>query len=616
MALQANALGYSGGRHSDAGFNPSPAASRPLRRGGLMVLAVLLLTLAYEPFGQWYLAWVAMVPWLLAMREVASVRAAFAWGWMSGLVFFGVNLWWLWTATIPGMVALCLYFALYWGLAAALLRGLGLTGVGGALGRKRTGDSADGVIFAWRLSLSLVLVPAVWISTEWLRAYVISGFPWMLLGHSQSPVPVLCQVADATGVFGISACIMLVNGLIAMAMNPAYRRRPLMAPAALTAMCCGLLVGYGAFRLWETTPIPGPRVMVVQSNHPQLRGGARTVSRDVAMAFHAETTSTALAAAPADLVVWSEAVMPPLNAEARGELSGTDGGRSMQRTHEQIVEIVANSGNALVTGAYWVGGWKREGGSVFATDIRNSVYLYAPGRPEADARYDKTELVLFSEKVPFQNGPRFAHRIMLWLSPPVASQPLTPGDAEHITVFTIRASSPPVSAATRPQAGVTRRADPASPPAEFRFVTPICLENIFPRFISRMIGSDGGEGKRADFIVNISNDGWFSPMERRQHLQQVVFRCIENRVPQARACNTGISGFIDSCGRVFKTLPAGTDGTAVAVMPLDDRTTLYARHGDWFACVCLLGVASAIAARALFWLRARSARRNASNRPH
>src|SRR5699024_751841 len=119
---------------------------------------------------------------------------------------------------------------------------------------------------------------------------------------------------------------------------------------------------------------------------------------------------------------------------------------------------------------------------------------------------------------------------------------------------------------------------------ESRFVAPICFDDIDSALIRKMFrgppagASDGGgSGKRADFIDNLTNDGWFRWSEQPQHLQHALFRSIENRAPTARAVNTGVSGFIDSCGRVGKTVPVGTIGTATQQLVLDRRVTFYTR---------------------------------------
>jgi apolipoprotein N-acyltransferase len=101
--------------------------------------------------------------------------------------------------------------------------------------------------------------------------------------------------------------------------------------------------------------------------------------------------------------------------------------------------------------------------------------------------------------------------------------------------------------------------------------------------------------KRADFIVNLTNDGWFWEQEHWQHLQAIVFRAIENRVPIARASNTGVSGFIDSLGRVKAALLPGTEGALSQTLVLDRRSTFYTRFGDLFAGFCTLATVAVVA---------------------
>src|SRR5205823_5679251 len=87
---------------------PPPRGMRWQGRVGLIVLSVLLLSLSFAPFSQFYLAWVGLVPFLLMLRSTRSQRAAFFWGWLAGIIFFAANMWWLAYVTGPGMVALML----------------------------------------------------------------------------------------------------------------------------------------------------------------------------------------------------------------------------------------------------------------------------------------------------------------------------------------------------------------------------------------------------------------------------------------------------------------------------------------------------------------------------
>src|SRR5215217_4725046 len=105
---------------------PEPLGDRWYAKVGLLLLGVALLSLSFAPFGQFYLAWVGLVPWLLVLRRVKSRRAAFLWSWLGGILYFTANMWWLAYVTGPGMVALMFLLGLYWGVAALVIRGAGL----------------------------------------------------------------------------------------------------------------------------------------------------------------------------------------------------------------------------------------------------------------------------------------------------------------------------------------------------------------------------------------------------------------------------------------------------------------------------------------------------------
>src|SRR5438105_2326185 len=93
---------------------PLPWAGRWYGKVILVLLAVTLLSLAFAPFKQFYLAWVGLVPWLVMLRHCRSPGRAFAWSWVAGVAFFAANLWWIACVTIPGMVALMAFLGLYW----------------------------------------------------------------------------------------------------------------------------------------------------------------------------------------------------------------------------------------------------------------------------------------------------------------------------------------------------------------------------------------------------------------------------------------------------------------------------------------------------------------------
>jgi apolipoprotein N-acyltransferase len=110
----------------------------------------------------------------------------------------------------------------------------------------------------------------------------------------------------------------------------------------------------------------------------------------------------------------------------------------------------------------------------------------------------------------------------------------------------------------------------------------ICYEAIFPK-LSRDLANGG-----ANLLVNITNDAWFGRSSApHQHLSMAVLRAVENRIPIARCANTGISAFIDTRGRILQKTGLYEDETLVSTLRLGKGTTIYTRHGDWFAWSCV-----------------------------
>jgi apolipoprotein N-acyltransferase len=532
---------------------------RPLARIALVILSAVLLALAFAPYGQFYLAWIGLVPWLILVSSAHSQPAAFGWGWLGGTLYFILSFVYLLANTVPGAVALAMFLALYWGTAALVIRGAGLLGVDHAV--KSQPPRALAII------LRALGVGVIWVGTEWLWETVLTGMPWGFLGHSQSPLLVMCQVADITGVHGISFLVVLVNALVAQAvLMPRQWRRMIPACAALT-MLLAAVSSYGAFRLSQAAQYPGPSVLVVQPNDYNFRDKSAENKQREYLDFHLRQTRQALANSHADLIVWSETTMPALNQEARDELAHYSAGPFLAMVHGALITLTQHYDAALLAGGYYVGGWKSVKGRRTGTDIRNSAYYYTrQGRQVA--RYDKVHLVPFGEYTPFKYSIPWLYRVFWWFGPNADDYVLARGSDETPVTFRLSFGQ-----------------------SSCRFVAPICFDGSDAALIAAMFRRGAGEsaasGKRADFIVSISNEGWFRLNEHAQHLQAEMFRCIENRAPMARCVNTGISGFLDSCGRVEATIPVNQEGAAIGRLQLDRRFTLYTRLGDWFSWVCL-----------------------------
>ena len=529
-----------------------PAAYPWYITAGLLACAVLLLTLAFAPVKQFYLAWVGLAPLLVAMHGPRGMWRTFLWAWAGGTVFFAVNMWWLQLVTLPGAIALMVYLGVYWALAAMIVRGCGLM------------DRPPIVAVAY--------VAAAWCGLEFLRGNLFTGLPWLYLGHTQSPFLAGVQIADALGVYGVSFWVAMVNAAVAMAVLRGVRTAaPAMAAAAVVLV---LATVYGLWRLSQETTAPGPRVLVVQCNYPQSTSGDKGASYSEMLTFHLEATRRHLESDPGvDLVVWSETILAPLNDEAR-QVMRDSGATFLDETHNRVADLARGYNVNILVGATYAADWrpvtdpKTGQRERVPMDRRNSAHLFRRDGTMDGRRYDMIHLVPFGEYMPFKRSIPWLHRAFMLFNPYPYDYTLTAGDENAMTVFEI--------------------ADRAGK-RTWRFVVPICFEDIDSRLLARMMRQTD-QGKAVDFIVNITNDGWFRANQNPQHLQVAVFRSIENRAPTARSVNTGISGFVDSAGRIDRrTLVArGTQGASAATLGLDVRRALFTRVGDLFGGLCVL----------------------------
>jgi apolipoprotein N-acyltransferase len=262
--------------------------------------------------------------------------------------------------------------------------------------------------------------------------------------------------------------------------------------------------------------------------------------------------------------------MPALNDEAR-RLKGSNAGHAV----EAIAALAREYRTAFLVGGLYLGDWQPRGEYVVSMDRRNSAYLIDSAGRLAPNRYDKIHLVPFGEYIPFKHSIPWLYRLFIHFGPNYYEEyVLTPGG--ELTCFDL--------------------------PQGVRFVVPICFEDLVPNLVAAMIRDPGG-GKRADLIVNITNDGWFRGSQMSQHFQAAVFRSIEHRVPTARSVNTGISGFIDSAGRASGRIPAGTEGTSMARLLLDRRVTPFTRLGDVFGLTCAGSTLAVVCWMMLGWLK-------------
>jgi apolipoprotein N-acyltransferase len=489
------------------------------------LLSGILLTAAFPKIGLPWLAWGALVPLLLAIRD-KSPRQSFRIGLFSGGAHYLTLIYWLadtmrtfgqlpWHVCLPVLFLFALYLTLYIAGFSALISRLSRTPIRFAL-----------------------IVPVVWVAFEYLRATLLSGFPWEMLGYSQYPSLRMIQISDIFGVYGVSFLVAFGNTCVflcwqwAFSGSPGKHRVKGSRIAGVISVFSLLLIAvliYGERRLAEVdrymAAAPSPHIAVIQGNISQ------SVKWDPAFCLSTTEKYAALSKSTSPdnpaLIIWPETATPFYFLNEN-------------RYTPMLLETIRNVGTDFVIGspAFEQKGTKES--------YRNRAYLLT-AEGNVAGHYDKARLVPFGEFVPFKQWLPFIGKIVAEV-----------GDFE-----------------AGPEGETLRWGN-------YRLGMQICYEMIFPH-LSRKATLNG-----ADCIVNITNDAWYGTSSAPYQLfSMAIFRAVENRRTVIRAANTGISGFVDPGGRILGSTALFADAAMTRKVPLLQELSVYTRYGDLFAWICL-----------------------------
>lgn len=456
------------------------------------VLSALLLWMGFFPVNLPWLGYVAFAPWLVSLSGQTGKQRLFSSG-LLGIVFFGIALNWMRVADIR-MIATWVMLGT-WSALFYLICGWVL-----------------GLIWDRHRGLGMTLIfPLVLVPTEWMRAHALEGFPWYFLGHIQHDTLALLQLAELGGAFLVSFLVALVNGLLAdfylfyrsRAGNPERSPLALGWKTGIVVIAFAMGWAYGASRLRPTEFHEGTQVAVLQANHPQ---GLRNSSslEEVRDDYNLMQKSLFRPGNRPLLVIWPETSYP-----AMVDITGLD---------EKVwkPDPAGARGASQLLGASTVIEPKGLPSKQF-----NSAVLFDPKGFPVD-HYDKMHRVPFGEYVPLKEWIPF----MNVLAPYDHDYSIARG--EKLTRFPLPYSPTPLT-----------------------FGAAICYESGDAHNFRDLAGADGKPP--VDFFVNQSNDGWFHGTEEHEHHMLLLrFRAVETRRPVIRAVNMGISGWIDSYGRVLR----------------------------------------------------------------
>jgi len=545
------------GKHPTSSYLSRFGISSVLAHVALCVGTAVLLTLAFPRPGWSFMAYFALVPvGVLVMRTTSLRRLA----WTSYLVFVA---WWtlrlLWLKDVSPWAPV--------GTAVVMGGYFSLALVGLAAVQRR-----------FRGAMTAVL-PVFWCAQEALRGrFPWGGFGWFNLSASQAnwrvgqPAGLLVQNADLFGELTVSFLVAMTSGLIVdLIARPLSKRtergrlkpRRTIVVASLVwgAMMIAALL-YGRHRIEQTAELwqPGPTVSVIQTNVPQdNKVGSTPEQRAQRIEELFRLSEEAVRDNPdTSLIIWPETMVPyPVNPEWVGEqrIYVNDESVELDQRIQQFaaqwnVSLLIGSSSAIV-----------EPGSGNVRE-RNSAFLYLPGGRFASA-YSKRYLVPFGEFVP---GPSWLKSIFLKFTPH------DPNTGEALDYSIQRGES----AVVFPVPAL------AAEGGELSVVTPICYEDAVGPYCMGLVYTPAGQ-KRAEALINLTNDAWYAgTVQGYQHLQIATLRSIETRTPTARSVNTGVSGFIDSLGRVEKLVEINgkhqqVAGHASRRLLIDPRVSPYSR---------------------------------------
>ena len=509
----------------------------------------VLLAAAFPPLDAWPLAFVALLPLLLACRAARPRRAA-GLGFLAGAVFHLLLLNWLVIVMtrygglpVPAGIGFLGLLVAYLAAYVALFAGL----VAAASAR-------------WGGTPALLLAPFLWAGLEAVRGVLLTGFPWGTIGYTQHRNLPLLQAAALGGVHLVSILVVAVPAGIALLAGGRATGAARAAGAGLlaTVAIAALLGARATPPAADPPPGEGIEVAAIQANVPQDRKWRR--SEEEAIVGDLLAMSGRAADSGATLVVWPES-SSPLSFRRPVEAARPDGGvdhRVEPRADylERVAALARERRLTLIAGSvdyrFADGAWR----------ATNSAFVVGPDGALGPA-YDKMHLVPFGEYVPLGRVLFFVDRMV----------------EGAIADF------------------IAGRSDAPLPTPQGAAGTFICYEAVFPGLVRRIAGD-------ADFLVNLTNDAWFGRSgAAAQHLAMASVRAVENRKWLLRAANTGISAVVDPAGRVRATLPLDTQGVLRGRLAASRQRSPFARTGDVAGNACAILAAFVTAALRAAFLR-------------
>ena len=332
-----------------------------MRHRLLALFAGLPFPLAFAPYDLWPLLFLIVAAGFWCQQQAGVGKEAFLRGWLYGLGMFGFGVSWvhvsmhdygfmpLWMA-IPFTAIFAAFLALFYGLTFSL---------------------------SWRLGRSALVFTGIWLLLDWLRGWLLTGFPWLYAGYGLIDTP-LASLAPLGGVWLLTLATVLLSATLIQLRQPGTLR---WVAAGLSVL---VLIAATAGHFLTFTHANGPeqKVALVQGNIPQDLKWQISMRDETRRIYHELTREI-----PADtLVLWPESAM-------------TEFYQTITDFIEDEGKQLADRNGALITGIPW------RSVSDAGITYRNSIAAIPLRDNEngSERVYHKQKLVPFGEYVPMQS---------------------------------------------------------------------------------------------------------------------------------------------------------------------------------------------------------------------
>jgi apolipoprotein N-acyltransferase len=557
---------------------------------GLMVAGL------FPPFSFSILAWICMIPLLIALWSIDGKHRAkkgFLIGYLAGAISFGIQVSWLSTVSWLGPIVLAGYLAIYWGIFGAFAASLG-----------NPWHQKNGITETPARSLFNAFThAAIFAGLEVARGWMLTGFGWNGLGVAFHETLAISQVADLLGVAGLSLMLVFFQAVIVQC-----ARRLVRAAATgirlprwdftVSALIVGLLLSYGIVRisLESNKESVALKALLVQINIPHEGASVLWSGQQVHMAYEEETLEALEKITDQDEKNLQEAIQKSAEGEIElntpdwvlwpetalnGRLLSTDDGLYYQWRDnlDTIARVRETGGNfKLIYGAVEMEAEVQDGEPYQKENAKIFNTIVIEDETGDIQTFRKHHLVIFGETIPLLDTFPFLKTIYEQQS-----------GQKYYGSFSAGTSLEPLAVELK---GKT-----------IEIIPSVCFEDTVPRLTRKFVRN------APQIIVNLTNDGWFktSPAAA-QHFANARFRAIELRRPMLRCANTGVSAAISTLG---STVHPKTGKNQVILdqngssfvrdnlltelnIPLNPTTSLYSIIGDWgIILLCLAAIALA-----------------------